>query len=135
MLVVDASAIVELLLGRPAAVRVERHFHSHDFDLHAPHLLDVEVLSALRAVAARGIATAARCAAAVDDLLDLPVTRHPHDILTPRMWSLRDSLSAYDATYLALAEVLTHDGAALLTADARFARGAKARSDVDLLVV
>lgn len=135
MVVVDASAIVELLLARPAAANVERHIADHGHELHAPHLLDVEVLSALRRLVASGDASAERGDEAVEDLLDLPVARHRHDILAPRVWELRDSLSAYDATYLALAEVLTDQTAPLLTADARFARAAGARSAVKILLV
>jgi predicted nucleic acid-binding protein len=133
MLVVDASAVAELLLGRPAAERIERHIAEHDYALHAPHLLDVEVLSALRRVVASGDASASRAGEAVADLLDLPVERYPHDVLVPRAWELRDNFSAYDAAYVALAETLTDRGAPLLTADARLARAARAHSDVEVL--
>jgi len=135
MLVVDASAITELLLARPAAGRVEHRIAEHGYELHAPHLLDVEVLSALRRVVASGDASSARGAEAVEDLLDLPVARHRHDILAPRVWELRDNLSAYDATYLALAEVLADQEAPLLTADLRFARAARRHSEVEILLV
>jgi predicted nucleic acid-binding protein len=130
MLVIDASAVVELLLARPAAAAVERVVREHDFALHAPHLIDVEVLSALRRLVASGDATVVRAAEAVDDLLDLPLERYAHELLIPRMWELRDNFSTYDATYLALAEAVTERGASLLTADARFARAVEARGDV-----
>jgi predicted nucleic acid-binding protein len=135
MLVVDASAVAELLLGRPAAERITRHFAEHDFALHAPHLLDVEVLSALRRLVAAGDATAARAGGAVDDLIDLPLERYPHDVLVPRAWELTDNFSPYDATYLALAETLTDGGAPLLTSDARLAHAARAHTDVEVLEV
>lgn len=135
MLVVDASAVVELLLARPAAERIERHIAQHRYDLHAPHLLDIEVLSALRRVVASGEASSARAGEAVTDLVDLPVDRYPHDVLVPRVWQLRESLSAYDATYLALAEALVEGGAPLLSADARFARAARIHGTVDMVVV
>ena len=87
-----------------------------------PHLLDVEVLSALRRLVAAGDASDERAEEAVDDLRDLPIGRYPHDMLVPRMWELRCNFSSYDATYLALAEAPTDDGVPVLTTDARFAR-------------
>jgi predicted nucleic acid-binding protein len=135
MLVVDASAVAELLLGRPAAATVARRFTEHGFDLHAPHLLDIEVLSALRRVVASGNATAARAGEAVVDLLDLPIERYPHDLLVPRVWQLRDNFSAYDATYLALAETLADETLPLLTADARLARAARDHCDAPVILV
>ncbi|MDQ3608362.1 MAG: type II toxin-antitoxin system VapC family toxin [Actinomycetota bacterium] len=135
MLVVDASALVELLLGRPAEAQVAQHFRTHDFDLHAPHLVGVEVASALRHIVAVGEADAPRATGALTDLLDLPLERHAHEALLPRGWTLRDNLSAYDATYVALAEVLVEGGAPLLTADRRLARAGRAHSDVEVLLV
>lgn len=134
-LVVDASAIVELLLVRPAARRVERHVVHHGYDLHAPHLLDVEVLSALRRVVLAGEASLDRADEAVADLLDLDIERYPHDVLARRIWGLRDNVSAYDAAYVALAEAFADTGAPLLTADARLARAARAHSTIEVLLV
>lgn len=134
MLVVDASAIADLLLERPAATVVEQQFREHDFDLHAPQLLDVEVVSALRRVVARGDASPDRAGDAVVDLLDLPIERYPHDWLVPRVWELRENFSAYDATYVALAEGLDDEGASLLTADARLAKAAAARADLRVVL-
>ena len=134
MLVVDASAIAELLLVRPAAADVERHMAAHQYALHAPHLLDVEVLSALRRVVAAGDASPQRAGEAIRNLLDLRVERYPHDILVDRIWELRGNFSSYDAAYLALAEALTETGAPLLTADVRLARAAQAHTGVDVLV-
>ena len=65
MLVVDASALTELLLGRPAGTIVGEHLVHHRFAVHAPHLVDVEVLSALRRLVASGEATAARADEAI----------------------------------------------------------------------
>jgi predicted nucleic acid-binding protein len=134
MLVVDASAITELLLGRPACRAVEEQLRDHAFDLHAPHLLDVEVLSALRRVVAAGDASPDRAGDAVTDLLDLPLERYPHDGLAPRIWDLRANFSAYDAAYVALAEAITDGGAPLLTADARLARAAGDHTHVRVLL-
>src|SRR3954449_1377050 len=122
MLVVDASALAELILGRPAGELVGEHLASHGFALHAPHLLDVEVLSALRRLVSSGEATADRADEAIADLLDLPIERYPHDILVPRTWQLRENFSAYDASYIALAEAVADEPVPLLTADARLAR-------------
>jgi predicted nucleic acid-binding protein len=134
MLVVDASAVTELLLGRPAGEPVAAALREHDFDLHAPDLVDIEVLSALRRVVAIGNASPARAAAAVDDLIDLPLQRYAHEALVPRIWDLRENFSAYDAAYLALAEVLVEDGAPLLTADTRLARAASEHTGVKIVL-
>jgi predicted nucleic acid-binding protein len=97
--------------------------------LHAPHLLDLEVLHVLRRFERRGILEPSRAAEAVEDLLDLPLTRYPHDALAGRIWELRGGITAYDAAYVALAEAL---GAPLLTRDAALAaaRGHRARIDL-----
>ena len=133
MLVVDASAVVELLLGRPAARRIAGLVADHRYDLHAPQLLDVEVVSALRRVLASGDTTEQRAGEAVIDFLDLPIDRYSHAVLVPRIWQLRENFGACDATYLALAEALSEDGAQLLTCDARFARGVRTHSAVAVL--
>ena len=91
MLVLDASALVDLLLVRPLAVEIERHVAAHADDLHAPQLLDVEVVSALRRVVSSGEAPASRAAEALDDLLELPIERHSHTAAVPRVWQLRDT--------------------------------------------
>ncbi len=135
MLVIDASAIAELLLGRTAGAAVAGHLADHAFDLHAPHLLDVEVLSALRRVVAAGDATAQRASLAVTDLLDLPIERYPHEPLVPRIWQLRDNFSSYDATYLALAETLARDAIPILTTDTRFAHAMDSHADVPVILV
>lgn len=135
MLVVDASAVAELLLRRPAAAAVEQHVVDHAFDLHAPHLLDVEVLSVIRRLVASGDATPARAEEAIDDLLALPIERYPHDVLIRRAWEYRGNCSAYDATYLVLAEALAPETVPVLSADARFARAADAHAAVPVILV
>ena len=134
MIVVDASAVAELLLGRPAGDAVAQRVREHGFDLHAPHLLDVEVMSALRRVVAAGDASPVRAGEAVADLLDLPIERYADEGLVPRVWELRENFSAYDATYIALAEAIAEEGAPLLTADARLARAADAHTAVSVLL-
>jgi predicted nucleic acid-binding protein len=81
-------------------------------------LLDLEIAQALRRYARTGQIPTERCRAALEDLCELPLIRHPHDILLPRIWELRNNLSAYDAAYVALAEALD---APLLTRDERLA--------------
>lgn len=97
--------------------------------LHAPHLIDVEVAQVLRRYAASGEADPERCRMALTDLNDLPLTKYPHDFLLPRIWELRNNLTAYDAVYVALAEALD---APLLTRDQRLANapGNHARIEV-----
>jgi predicted nucleic acid-binding protein len=135
MLVLDASAAAELLLGRPSAHHVAGQLTAHDFDLHAPHLLDVEILSVIRRLVASGNATADRGEQAIGDLLALPLERYPHDVLLRRAWDYRHNFSAYDATYLALADALAPEPVSLLTADARFARAVMAHAAVPVILV
>jgi len=118
MIVVDASALLEVLLRTPAAKVVEARLFGLGVTLHAPHLLDVEVAQVVRRFAAKGEIDAARGRAVLDDLADLPLHRYPHDILLPRIWDLRASVTAYDAAYIALAEALN---APLVTRDQRLA--------------
>ncbi len=120
MIVVDASAVLELLLRTQAAEAVEARLLSGEA-LHAPHLLDVEIAQVLRRYCRAGQLGAARAAEALADLADLRIERHPHDLFLPRIWALRDNLTAYDAAYVALAEALD---APLLTRDRRLAGAA-----------
>jgi predicted nucleic acid-binding protein len=135
MLVLDASAAAELLLGRPPAPVVAAQLAAHAFDLHAPHLLDVEVLSVVRRLVVSGQASVQRGEEAIDDLFALPIERYPHDVLVRRAWDHRDHFSAHDATYLALAEALALEAPPILTADARFARAARVHASVPIILV
>jgi len=98
--------------------------------LHAPHLLDVEVAHVVRRYAATGELDAERGREVLADLADFPLHRYPHDFLLPRIWELRNNLTAYDAVYIALAEAL---GAPLLTRDRRLAAAPGHRVEVELL--
>ncbi len=120
-LVVDAGAVVDLLLRRPAAAEIGGALEADVDDLHAPALLDLEVLSALRRLALGGELSERRAGEAVDDLVALPILRHAHAALLARVWQLRANMTPYDAAYVALAEGLG-DGAVLLTLDRRLAR-------------
>ena len=86
--------------------------------MHAPHLLDVEVTQVLRRLVQRKEVTVARAEQALDDLSKLVIERHEHQSLVSRVWQLRDSISAYDGVYVALAEALD---APLLTCDSKLA--------------
>jgi predicted nucleic acid-binding protein len=130
MIVTDASVVVELLLGTEGASRIADRLLDPEETLHAPHLLDVEVAQALRRYALAGDVTPRMGELGLSDLLDLPIVRHPHTLLLPRIWELRRSISAYDAAYVALAEAL---GAPLLTRDARLARSHGHRARIELI--
>jgi len=126
VIVVDASAVVELVLGTPTGVRVAHRLLATKAEPHAPHLLDLEVLQVLRRLEQRRAISRAEARAALDHVSELEVVRHAHDLLVPRIWQLRDNVSAYDAAYVAVAEALDVD---LLTCDTRLAatRGHRAR--------
>jgi predicted nucleic acid-binding protein len=129
MIVLDASAVLELVLGTSAGSEVARRISRRSPSLHAPHLLGVEVAQVLRRYAARGVISADVAVAALGDVSGLGIERYEHEPLLPRVWTLRENLTAYDAVYVTLAEVLD---AALLTADRRIARapGHTARVEV-----
>lgn len=114
MSVLDASAVVELLLGTATGHRIAELLADPAIDLHAPHLLDVEVTQVLRRYARDGSITKDDAASALDDLRALDIERHGHEALLDRMWALRENLTAYDAAYVALAEALD---TTLLTCD------------------
>lgn len=117
MLIVDTSAILEALAARgPAPGLIERL--ADDGDLHAPHLIDTEVLHALRRMSMRDEISEERAADARSDFADTALVRYPHQPLSDRVWELRHNLTVYDATFVALAEVLS---APLVTCDARLA--------------
>ena len=130
MIVADASAIVELLLQTELGTRVEERLYRADDDIHAPHLLDVEVLSALRRLVRAGQMIGERAEEALEDLALLRVTRHSHLDLARRAWELRDNFTAYDAIYLALAESLD---ATLVTCDAPFGAAARRSARIDVI--
>lgn len=129
MIVVDASAVIEVLLNTPAGVRVAGRLFADGETLHAPHLLDLEVAQVLRRYALSAELDAARGVQALEDLAELPLSRYPHDVLLPRIWDLRHNVTAYDAAYVALAEALA---APLVTRDAALAasRGHAARIEL-----
>lgn len=127
MIVLDASATVEYLT-EPAAVGewVRTRVEEED-EIAAPHLLDVEVVSAIRKRLTRKDLTNAAAENALADFLDLAITRYPMTEFLPRLWDLRRTLTPYDASYVALAEALP---APLVTTDMRLARSRSHRAEV-----
>jgi predicted nucleic acid-binding protein len=129
LIVIDASALLEMLLRTDRADRlIERAFEESE-QMHAPQLLDIEITQVLRRLVRQKEITGARAQQVLDDLANLPIERHEHQALVPRIWQLRDSLSAYDGAYVALAEALA---APLLTCDAKLsgAHGHRARIEL-----
>jgi predicted nucleic acid-binding protein len=129
MIVIDASAMIEVLLVTPAAMAVEERLFSPEETLHAPHLLDLEVAQVLRRYCASGEMSAERAEEALADLTILGVNRYPHDLFLSRVWELRHNVTAYDAAYVALAEELS---APLLTRDRRLASAPGHRAVIEV---
>ena len=130
MIVVDASAILEVLLVTPVAQAIEERVFSTTETLHAPHLLDLEIAQVLRCYCASEEMTSERGYQALSDLTDFPITRYPHDLFLPRIWMLRHNVTAYDTVYIALAESLS---ATLLTRDARLASASGHQARIELV--
>jgi predicted nucleic acid-binding protein len=127
MIVLDASAVIELLLNSRAGERVSARIYE-DRALHAPHFIDVEVMHVLRRQCALGRLDPIRALAGLDLFQNLPMRRHAHQPFLRRIWELRHNLTAYDACYIALAESL---GAVLLTMDSALA-SASHRASVEI---
>lgn len=119
MIVLDTSAAIELLLGLPLARKVQQQIELVEWNIAAPQLLEIEILQVLRRRVAAGFTTLADADEARQLLLDLNVRYFDHAPLSERIWQLRENLTAYDASYVALAEAL---GVPLLTSDARIVR-------------
>ena len=129
MIVVDASSVVDVLLGGRTAAAIEARWRHDRGPLHAPHLLDVEVLSALRRLVRDRVVAEERGGAAIDAFARFRVRRWSHRPLRARIWELRHNLTAYDAAYVALAERLD---CPLTTSDAPLARSSGHGARIEL---
>jgi predicted nucleic acid-binding protein len=130
LIVVDASVVLELLLQTGAAARVEARLFGQAATLHAPHLIDAEIAQVLRRYEAAGDIDSARGLQSIAILGALPLERYAHGLLLQRAWQLRQNISAYDAIYVALAELLD---ATLLTCDRRLAAAPVHRARIALI--
>ena len=124
MIVLDASVVVELLTNGPLADSLRRDLAGRNESFVVPHLLDVEVVSALRGLAAGRRIDSHRSEQLLMDLAALRAERYAHTPLIGRIWELRHSFTAYDAAYIALAEVTD---SVLYTSDAKLSQGHRAR--------
>ena len=124
MIVLDASAVVELITNGAAADSLGRDLALRNEPLIAPHLLDVEVASVLRRLASNQRIDSYRSQQVLTDLAALPAKRFSHIPLLPRIWELRHNFTSYDATYIALAE---ETGSVLYTCDSKLTRGHRAQ--------
>jgi predicted nucleic acid-binding protein len=130
VIVLDASAAIEWLLQSPTGIKIDKRIFSRSESLHAPHLLDIEVTQVLRRYVREKLITAQRGQEALEDLAGLPLERYAHDFLLPRVWDLRATLTAYDAVYVALAELLD---APLLTCDRKIASAPGHSANIEVI--
>jgi len=130
MIVLDAPAAVDWLLQTAAGQRIEHRIYSHHETLHAPHLLDLEVIQVLRRLVLEGAISKRRAAEAIEDLSSLRISRYRHDVFLLRIWHHRINLPAYDAAYVSLAESLA---APLVTRDNRLASAPGHTAKIELL--
>jgi predicted nucleic acid-binding protein len=129
-MVLDASAALAAFLGtgvNSASIRVR--IEAPGESVHAPHLLDVEMLHALRGLVLRGDVSRARSEEIREDFASLRWSRYSHVAFLDRIWELKDNLTAYDASYVALAETLS---APLVTTDGRLAQAPGIRAEVEV---
>ena len=130
MIVLDASAVLEVLLHTPSAAAIRRRLFNPPQELYAPHLIDLEVAQVLRRYALAGSIAHDFGGQALRTLADLPLQRASHNALLPRIWTLRNNLTAYDAAYVTLAELLD---APLITRDRRLAVASGHRARIELV--
>ena len=130
MIVLDASILVSIVGDDGEAGRRARLILAEQVDASIPDLADVETMSALRRRWLAGDLNSARLESAIEYLTELPVMRPPALPLLPRIFALKENLTPYDATYVALAEALN---CPLVTADARLSRSPGIRCEVQLV--
>jgi predicted nucleic acid-binding protein len=130
LIVVAASVLLEVLLKTARGRVADAVLFARGETLHAPHLIDIAVAPALRRWQRLGELSAARAAEAREDLAALPLARLGHVDLLPGIWTLRATVTACDAAYVALAEARD---CRLPTFDARLARAAGPHGPATLL--
>jgi predicted nucleic acid-binding protein len=130
VIVVDASALLEVLLQTELGARVEARLFRDDDELHAPHLVDVEIVQGLRRLVRTGELSSGRADEAIADLTDLDLHRHAHLDLLDRAWKLRDNITAYDAMYVTLAEAIE---APIVTCDSPLAKAPGHRARIEVI--
>lgn len=128
MIVLDASAAVDVLVGSARAARIALRLQN--VRVQVPHLIDIELTHVLRRAAAAGAMTAQHAEAVLSAWQQTDIDRHPHAPYLLRVWQLRAALTAYDAMYVALAEALR---APLLTCDAKLARSHGHTAKIELV--
>ena len=124
MIVLDASVVVELLTNGALADSIRSDLSGRDVSFIVPHLIDVEVMSAIRRLSAGQRTAADRSGQFLTGLAALPAERYSHTPLIGRIWELRHNFTAYDAVYIALAEAMN---AVLYTCDEKLRKGHRAR--------
>jgi predicted nucleic acid-binding protein len=130
MIVLDASAAIEVLLGSPRrAPALRARLARSGETVHVPHLFDLEVLAAIRRHVLRGQLSSGRTSQALAALGDLRAARYPHSPFRARIWELRTNLTPYGAAYVALAEALQ---APLVTLDPALAEAPGVAAEVEL---
>jgi predicted nucleic acid-binding protein len=130
MLVLDASSALEVILTSAKGAMITRMFFRKGEELHAPHLIDIEFAHTLRRLVREKELEPKEAQRALDDFDNLALERHAHTALLPKIWTLRNALSAYDAAYVALAEALD---APLVTCDGRLSRSHGHHADIRLI--
>ena len=123
MIVLDASVVVELLTNGGLADSIREELVRSNQLFIVPHLIDVEVVSAIRRLARSRRLDPYRCEQYLADLAALPAERYSHLPLLGRIWELRHNFTAYDATYIALAEATS---SVLYTGDENLRKGHRA---------
>lgn len=130
MVVVDSSVVVAALTEGASRGATAREALRRAESLHAPHLMDLEVVSAIRRLVRGKALLPEDAGSAITDLPGMPIRRYEHTPFLTRIWSSRDNVTSYDAAYVALAEALD---ATVVTTDGRLTRAAGARCGFRLL--